>query len=265
MASPMTPDMTSTDTFARRFLPVWMLGLIGVASLALHVPPAAVMDQAPQLRDWPVAAVRALVVINPLVLLTLAAIAGAALAHRVDLHTGLRPRPDARRGRGLGLAAALGLLLGLAIAAADALLANSLGPRWAQAVAQATQAAPLPALMLGLLYGGLAEEVMLRWGLMSLVVWAMSRALRSSHPQDRAGVAAAWSGIGLSALAFALAHLPAVAQLAPLDGPLVVRTLVLNAIAGVLYGWLFWRRNLLCAMMAHATTHVGMACARALI
>jgi hypothetical protein len=32
---------------------------------------------------------------------------------------------------------------------------------------------------------------------------------------------------------------------------------LLNALGGVLFGWLFWRRSLEAAMVAHATTHVG--------
>ena len=36
--------------------------------------------------------------------------------------------------------------------------------------------------------------------------------------------------------------------------PLVIaRTLVLNGLAGVVFGWLYWRRGLLAAMVAHFT------------
>jgi len=37
-----------------------------------------------------------------------------------------------------------------------------------------------------------------------------------------------------------------------------VRTVVLNALGGVVFGWLFWRRNLETAMLAHAMAHVAM-------
>lgn len=37
---------------------------------------------------------------------------------------------------------------------------------------------------------------------------------------------------------------------------LVVRTVLLNTIVGVALGWLFWRRSLETAMVAHAAFHV---------
>ena len=35
-----------------------------------------------------------------------------------------------------------------------------------------------------------------------------------------------------------------------------------NLLAGMAYGWLFWRRSLETAMLAHATTHIGLALGR---
>jgi len=42
---------------------------------------------------------------------------------------------------------------------------------------------------------------------------------------------------------------------APPDGVILARTIGLNAVLGVLYGWLFATRNLEHAMLAHAATH----------
>ncbi|MBS0123281.1 CPBP family glutamic-type intramembrane protease [Thetidibacter halocola] len=57
-------------------------------------------------------------------------------------------------------------------------------------------------MLIGVLYGGLTEEVMLRWGLMSLLaVWMLC--LMSS-------ARAIWSATLIAALAFAATHLPAV-------------------------------------------------------
>ena len=40
--------------------------------------------------------------------------------------------------------------------------------------------------------------------------------------------------------------------------PLIIfRAVLLNALGGVLFGCLFWKRNLETAMVAHAATHVG--------
>jgi membrane protease YdiL (CAAX protease family) len=38
----------------------------------------------------------------------------------------------------------------------------------------------------------------------------------------------------------------------------VARTVLLNAVAGVLFGWLYWRGRLEAAMVAHASFHVPL-------
>lgn len=54
----------------------------------------------------------------------------------------------------------------------------------------------------------------------------------------------------MEVLPFGAGHLPAVVALAPLTTVVVVRALLLNGIAGVSFGWLYWRRGLLAAMVA---------------
>jgi membrane protease YdiL (CAAX protease family) len=66
-------------------------------------------------------------------------------------------------------------------------------------------------------------------------------------------------GIVLSALLFGVGHLP-VAQLLT-DNPsvyLYVYIIVGNAIFGCIAGWLFYKRGLECAMLAHMVAHITM-------
>lgn len=246
----------------RRFLPVWAVGALGVLALWLQEPPATLLEQAPQLRQLPVAGLKALLLINPLLIVTALAAIGAALAHRVDLRSRLAGHRSAELAPAQALLAGFGVAV--VLAGADAALAGSLGEEWSRVAVQAQSAPPWPALAIGMLYGGLAEEVMMRWGVMSLVAWALWRlGQRSSAVSTRPSQRVMWAAIGVSAVVFALAHLPAVAQSAPLSPALVARTLALNALGGAVYGWLFWRRGLECAMLAHASTHVGLALARA--
>lgn len=118
----------------------------------------------------------------------------------------------------------------------------------------------MPALLLGLLYGGVVEEVLLRWGTMSLIALGLWRLLaREAARPPRWCVAVA---VGLAAVLFAASHLPALAagSIAPGAGA-VLRTLLLNVIAGVAFGVLYARRDLVAAMVAHASTHGGFAVA----
>jgi membrane protease YdiL (CAAX protease family) len=95
-------------------------------------------------------------------------------------------------------------------------------------------------------YGGIGEELQLRLFLMTLIVWIMAKFAKST-PSDKTY----WIAITIAALLFGAGHLPAAAQLWPLTSMVIVRTVVLNAAGGVVFGWLYWRRGLEAAMLGH--------------
>jgi membrane protease YdiL (CAAX protease family) len=101
--------------------------------------------------------------------------------------------------------------------------------------------------LLASFYGGISEEILLRLFLMTLVAWVIGRISKRSAQSP----AVAWSAIVIAAVLFGVGHLPAVAQLGPISAILVVRTVSLNAVGGVAFGWLYWRRGLVSAMLAH--------------
>jgi len=95
-------------------------------------------------------------------------------------------------------------------------------------------------------YGGIAEEVQLRLFFVTLLAWGLSRLAR--------GRSAGWHfalAVGVAALAFGLGHLPGAAQVWPLDAVVVVRTVLLNAIAGLVFGWFYVKHGLESAMLSH--------------
>lgn len=242
----------------RRAWPLALLGTIAVLSLLLQPVPAELLSQAPELASLPPLAQRAVLLANPWILVLVGAVVGAALAHRVGLCSVLAgTAPAAGWSGATAQAAGLGFALGLVLAAADTAVAPLLGTAWRDLVAAAPAGAD--ATLMGVLYGGVAEEVMLRWGAMSLVAWGLETLLRSQAP----AVSMRWAVL-LSAILFAAGHLPAVAAQLDLTPAIVARTLVLNGAAGLLYGWLFWRRHLEAAMVAHACTHLGLAAWRLL-
>lgn len=66
-----------------------------------------------------------------------------------------------------------------------------------------------------------------------------------------------WLAIAVSALLFGVGHLPVASYLiGSLSGPVVLFVVGLNATCGLLFDWLFWRRGLESAMVAHAMTHL---------
>jgi hypothetical protein len=95
-------------------------------------------------------------------------------------------------------------------------------------------------------YGGVVEELLLRWCLLALLAAGLSKAgLR--------GAGGFWVANVASAILFGAGHLPAAAAIAgPLNAATVLYLLAGNSIAGLACGWLFRRRGLEAAMIAHA-------------
>jgi hypothetical protein len=220
--------------------------LLVVASLPGLVALLLVLPEVP---DVP----RAALLINPTLLVIAAAFAGTAAARR----SGLRLWSPASSLAARLLEWVTGVVLGVVIAAAD-----HLGRGWWQVMpggAPSVVAAWTPAaLAVGVLYGGVAEEVIMRWGVMGVLTLALWRTIARAAPCPTRLVLSL--AALLSALAFAVAHLPLLnlGGEGMTTGP-VLRTLLLNSIAGLVYGWYYARRDLMAAMGAHAGTHLGFA------
>lgn len=106
--------------------------------------------------------------------------------------------------------------------------------------------------LLASFYGGIAEELLLRLGLMTLLVWVGARLTRTSTPRP----VVVWAAIVITALLFGAGHLPTTAAMLPLTPLLIARALLLNGIGGIVFGWLYWKRGLLAAMLAHFSADV---------
>lgn len=253
---PMSAEFPAQRGWVRRTGVLAALGLVSVLSLLMRPIPSALLEANAALSSLPPPVLSALMMLNPLILVLIGTALGAALAHRVGLKSILAgTAPASGIARPLFHAVAIGFVLGGAIVLADGVLAPALGDTWQQ-LRQQTPAPSGSSLAIGVLYGGIAEEIMMRWGLMSLFVWLLIKGIPNGGR-----IFVYWSAITLAALAFGAAHLPALAaELVPTPA-IILRTLLLNGIAGMLYGWLFWRYHLEASMAAHAATHLGMAAA----
>jgi hypothetical protein len=103
-------------------------------------------------------------------------------------------------------------------------------------------------------YGGIAEEVLLRLFLVSLFVWITFKIKKTKdgHPTNF-GI---WLSITLAAIVFGLGHLPATSQITALTGIVIIRAIVLNGIGGIIFGWLYWKKGLESAMIAHFSADI---------
>lgn len=111
---------------------------------------------------------------------------------------------------------------------------------------------PLPAVA-RFLYGGITEEILMRFGLMTFFVWLLWKLTKSTHKSIYI------IGIILSTLLFAIGHFPYVYSLIPNPSWWIITyVLVGNSVGGVIFGWLYWKKGLESAIIAHAFTHLVM-------
>ena len=108
--------------------------------------------------------------------------------------------------------------------------------------------------LLASFYGGIGEEVLLRLFLVSLLVWLCSiiKKTEDGRPADFWF----WLSIILASIVFGLGHLPATSQIIPLNAAVVTRAIVLNGVAGIVFGWLYWKKGLESAMIAHFSADI---------
>ncbi len=118
--------------------------------------------------------------------------------------------------------------------------------------APAGPVAPAPPAWQGVLASysaGVTEEVLLRLFVMTLLAWLGRFLLR--RRDERPTAAVLWSANLLAALLFGAAHLPAQAAVSALTPVVVIAVIGLNAMGGVVFGWLYATRGLESAMVAH--------------
>ena len=259
MATDAAPDRKAT---LRGVLALFALGMTGVVALAAFAAPS--LRAVPGLEALPFPVLVALAAVNSTVLLAVFVLLGAATAPRVGLRSHVyawATRRGADRDRfrdSVRIAVGLGTALFALVAVLDAAFAPFVRPGGGTVVSDAESLRALAgSIPMRLLYGGITEELLLRWGLMAPIAWAIWRVRgRLGRATGTPSDATMWAAIVASAVLFGVGHLPALATSLGLTPALVVRTVVLNAVVGLGLGWLFWRRSLEAAMVAHATFHV---------
>jgi len=98
------------------------------------------------------------------------------------------------------------------------------------------------------------EEVWLRLGVLTILAWILMRLLGRHKVSPVVG----WSAIVVSALAFAAMHLPQLASYGAANSVGIAATMMGNTLVGVLFGFLYWRRSLIAAMLAHFAVDLAL-------
>ena len=203
-------------------------------------------------------ALKLLGLVQPTVILSIAVFVGVMLASKIGLSS---PVAESAASGG-NLVSSFksqiipGIVGGLAGGVAIILIALVsklfLSPEVVRRIGEFGKLLPLPTR---LLYGGITEELLLRWGLMTLLVWAAWRLFQKG--EDRPTPALFVGAILISSLVFGIGHLPVTFMLFP--EPTLALTLFVivgNSAFGFIAGYLYWKKGLESAMLAHALGHI---------
>ena len=234
-------------------LVLFILGFIGVLSLlASEIPiPQEAKDQL--LQVFTPTQIKLLTLINPTFFLIGSIIIGCATAKKVNLQTPVLSKvlilnSPKVEWKNLLLSGINGGLISAASVITIFFVFIQIIPNELSQLQNDIQLRPITRF----LYGGITEELLIRFGLMTLIVFLLQKISKSNAKYTY------WIGILLSAFLFALGHLPVVINTIGLSAPIFTYILLANATAGILFGWLYWKKGIEAAMIAHITFHAIM-------
>lgn len=144
------------------------------------------------------------------------------------------------------LALPLGIVVGLLITLGDIIFS-----RFGVVISIALVEVPIWQGFLAAFYGGIVEEILMRLFLMSLIVLVLAKAFRKPDKEASKSQFIVWFAILLASIIFGIGHLPITASLTALTPIVILRALVLNGIGGIVFGYLYWKRGLEAAIIAH--------------
>lgn len=245
---------------------LFLAGFSGIASL-VFIDVAALAQSLPVTAGAPLPmppwVIKIVSLIQPSIVVAAAVAIGMSLAPRVKLAA---PVAEAWA-RGENVMAALrrqivpgiigGLLGAVALVASWATARFVLPPDFVHQAEQLNRLLPLPTR---LLYGGVTEEILLRWGLLTLVVWLAWKWFQKGTGQVKRSYFL--GAIVLSSVVFGLGHLPlAVALGSRITLPIFLYVVTANSLFGLIAGYLYWRVGLESAILAHMLVHIGIVSA----
>lgn len=242
----------------RRWHILLMAGLLGVASL-LFVPFEVLISTS----SSPIA-LRGLAIVQPTILTAIAILLGELTAPRVGLRA---PLIDAwlngdSRLTVLRKQVLPALVIGAAVSLILVIYELNVGRNLISEAGPYARLASFDVpLITKLLYGGITEELLTRWALVSTFAWIGWRL--SGRPSN-----VPWTimlaAVVISALIFAAGHLPLLFLASPnVSTSIIAAVLAGNAVPGILFGALYVRQGIEAAVLAHMSAHLLAALALA--
>ena len=243
------------------FLILWLAGMTGVLSL-LFIDLEALLASLPATAGsempFPPLIMKLVSMVQPTIILTVAVVTGVRFAPAVGLSA---PMAEAlARGNSLGSAIRPQIIPGMISGVVGAIvillswiaLRPFLPPLF---VTRAEKFNAMVPLLTRILYGGITEELLLRWGLLTFLVWVAWRWFQKGRGTPKPTYVV--FSIVISSLVFGIGHLPIVSALGvDFTIPIVAFIVIGNAVFGLIAGCLYWLKGLEAAIIAHMTAHI---------
>ncbi len=151
----------------------------------------------------------------------------------------------------LGISIGLGILAGILIIGIDYLFSFA---NLTNSIVMAQITPPAWQGFLASFYGGINEEILLRLFLMTLIAWIIFKIKKTEEGKPTS--IGMWLAIILASVIFGIGHLPTAMTIATLTPLLTIKVIILNAVGGIIFGWLYWKKGLESAMISHFSADI---------
>jgi hypothetical protein len=236
---------------------LFVIGLFGIASLLTMDIPIPVEVEALLKEEFTSFQIKLITLVNPIMLLVISVLVGTVLYQKVNLKAPILEKIAGIDDEPFNTSeilkyGVLGGVLSSMLISGFSLVFNPILPLEFKELGSSIQ----PSLAARFLYGGFTEEILMRFGLMTFLVWLCSKIFRGTKP------VVYWISIIMAAIIFAIGHFPVVFQ--AIENPsieLITYILIANSAGGIIFGWLYWEKGLESAFIAHIFAHVVMVLA----
>lgn len=234
-------------------LTLFLIGMLGVLTmLTVTIPPDSIPPEA--LKKFSPEALKWLVLVNPAILLLISVIIGTLLFDKVKLSvpaiSSVLKIDDSGTpfSEQIKFGTALGIITGILTTLTGLVFKSSIPQEF---IEMAEKIKITTIARFG--YGGFTEEILMRYGFMTLMVWVIFKISKQLNNTTY------WTGIILAALLFGIGHFPVVySAVSRPTTALLTYVLLGNSIAGIFFGWLYWKKGLEAAFIAHIFAHIVM-------
>lgn len=121
---------------------------------------------------------------------------------------------------------------------------------------------PLRQGFLASFYGGISEEIVMRLFFMTIILRIINKFYKGKIIKNKIAV---WLAIIIASVIFGLGHLPITWSLTTITPVVVIRAILLNGVGGVIFGWLYRKKGLESAIIAHFSADIMIQIALPLV